>query len=158
MKPTPAPRLDPFRADDADELVPKWRAAFEDAVGIVDPHPIAAQRDYLFREVLPLAETRVARIEDRMAGFVAANREKVLQLYVFIGWQRRGIGAAMLDWAKARSGGSLHLYTFARNARACAFYEKQGFVVAARGFEPAWQLDDVRYAWTRPGTDAAALR
>lgn len=146
-------RLDPFRADDAGELVPQWRAAFEEAVGIVDPHPLAGQRDYLFREVLPHAETRVARIDGAMAGFVAANREKVLQLNVFIGWQRRGLGTAMLDWAKARSGGALHLYTFARNARACAFYEARGFVVAARGFEPDWRLEDVRYEWTRNVAD-----
>ena len=31
-------------------------------------------------------------------------------------------------------------------------------IVAARGFEPSWQLDDVRYEWTRDRTDAAALR
>jgi ribosomal protein S18 acetylase RimI-like enzyme len=70
-----------------------------------------------------------------------------VQLYVRVGCQRQGIGTRMLDWAKSRSTGSLWLYTFAQNLVACAFYERNGFRVAARGFEPNWGLDDVRYVW-----------
>ena len=42
----------------------------------------------------------------------------------------------------------LSLYTFVRNVRACRFYERHGFVVVARGFEPTWQLEDVKYHWS----------
>ena len=143
-------RLLPLADTHLDELVPLWRASFEDGVGIVDPHPLAEQRAYLLREVLPRNVARVAFSDDTMVGWVAASRESVAQLYVRVGWHRRGIGRTLLDWAKANSSGSLWLYTFARNARACAFYESQGFRVAARGFEPMWQLDDVRYAWDAP--------
>ncbi len=38
-------------------------------------------------------------------------------------------------------------YAFARNAIARAFYEKHGFEIVARGFEPTWQLDDIKYEW-----------
>lgn len=65
-----------------------------------------------------------------------------------VGFQREGIGSAMLEWAKGRSAGSLWLYTFARNAGARAFYERHGFVAVARGFEPMWRLEDIRYQWT----------
>lgn len=143
-------RLDAFRDADADELVPMWRAAFEEAVGIVDPHPLAGQRDYFFREVVPVNAVMVARADDTIVGFVAASPASIAQLYVRIGWQRRGLGTRMLDWAKARSDGHLWLYTFARNARARAFYERSGFAIVARGFEPMWKLDDLRYEWTRP--------
>jgi GNAT superfamily N-acetyltransferase len=71
----------------------------------------------------------------------------VAQLYVRVGFHRRGIGTLMLDWAKAQSDGWLWLYTFQRNKGACAFYERSGFTVAARGFEPTWQLEDVKYHW-----------
>jgi RimJ/RimL family protein N-acetyltransferase len=47
----------------------------------------------------------------------------------------------------AASAGSLWLYTFARNERARRFYERNGFVAVAFGYEPFWQLDDVRYEW-----------
>ena len=124
-----------------------WRASFETAVGIVDPHPIEDQKRYFMEEVLPRNTVRIARVAGEMAGFVAASRESVAQLYVRLGFQRRGIGRQMLDWAKDHSGGSLWLYTFARNAGACAFYERNGFVAVAQGFEPTWQLEDVRYEW-----------
>ena len=135
---------DPARLDD---LVPMWRASFERGVGVVDPHPLAEQRDYFLSQVLPRCDVRIALRGDELVGFVAANHESVAQLYVRVGCQRQGIGTRMLDWAKCRSTGSLWLYTFAQNRVACAFYERHGFAVAARGFEPTWRLDDVRYVW-----------
>jgi ribosomal protein S18 acetylase RimI-like enzyme len=78
---------------------------------------------------------------------VAASPDTISQLYVRKGFHRQGIGSRMLGWAKEQSAGSLWLYTFARNAVACAFYEHHGFHVAARGYEPYWKLDDVRYEW-----------
>jgi ribosomal protein S18 acetylase RimI-like enzyme len=143
-------RLDVFHETDADELVPMWRAAFEEAVGIVDPHPLAEQRDYFFREVLPGNAVMVARADDAIVGFVAASPASIAQLQVRVGWQRQGLGTRMLEWAKAKSHGHLWLYTFARNARARAFYEKHGFRAVAHGFEPTWKMDHVRYEWTRP--------
>lgn len=136
--------FDPQRVD---ELVTMWRASFERGVGIVDPHPLAEQRDYLLREVLPRNDVRLALLENELVGFVAASAESIAQLHVRIGFQRRGIGAAMVDWAKRQSAGSLWLYTFARNLGARAFYENQGFVAVAHGFEPTWQLADVKYRW-----------
>ena len=147
--------LAPYDADRVDELVPMWRASFEDGVGIVDPHPIAEQKRYLLEQVLPNHDLRVALAGDELVGFVAANAMSVAQLYVRVGWQRRGIGRALLAWAKRQSSGSLWLYTFARNHRACAFYERHGFVAIARGFEPMWQLDDVKYFWSAQAPSSA---
>jgi GNAT superfamily N-acetyltransferase len=59
----------------------------------------------------------------------------------------QGIGARLLQLAKDHSSGGLWLYTFARNAGARRFYARQGFVEVAYGFEPTWQLDDVRLEW-----------
>lgn len=144
--------LDPARVD---ELVRMWRESFEGGVGIVDPHPIQEQRDYLLREVLPTNALRIAEREGRMVGFVAATRESISQLYVRSGEQRRGIGAQLLGWAKAQSAGRLWLFTFARNHGARAFYEKHGFRIVARSYEPDWKLDDLKYEWVdgRSGPD-----
>lgn len=132
-----------------DALVAMWRESFEAGVGVTDPHPIEAQRDYFLSEVLPKNELRVAMLGDALVGFVAATRDEVAQLYVRVGFQRRGIGVALLDWAKERSGGTLGLYTFAQNGGARAFYESQGFRAVEFGYEPMWGLDDVRYEWRR---------
>ena len=138
--------------DDArlDELVAMWRESFEAGVGVIDPHPIAEQRAYLLTEVLPRNDVRLAMLDGRLVGFVAASPASVAQLYVRVGFHRQGIGTTLLAWAMAQSAGSLWLYTFARNRVARAFYERHGFVDVAHGFEPHWQLDDVRYEWTAP--------
>ena len=142
--------IEDFRSEQADELVRMWRASFEYGVGVTDPHPLAEQRDYFFSEVQPRHAVRVAMFEDCMVGFVAANQESLAQLYVRVGFHGQGIGTRLLDWAKGQSGGSLWLYTFARNRRACGFYQRHGFVAVAHGFEPMWELADVRFEWRAP--------
>ena len=130
-----------------EELVRMWRASFEAGVGIVDPHPLSQQREYFLSEVLPRNDVRFAITANRLVGFVAATTESIAQLHVRVGYQRRGIGTQLLGWAKAQSTGSLWLYTFAQNLGARAFYERNGFVAIAHGFEPTWQLEDVKYQW-----------
>jgi GNAT superfamily N-acetyltransferase len=148
--------LVPFRVELADELVAMWRASFERGVGVIDPHPPSEQRACLLGEVLSHNSVRVALAGGRVIGFVAASDDRIAQLYVHLDYQGRGIGTLLLDWAKAQSAGKLSLFTFARNARACAFYECNGFVAVARGFEPVWQLEDVSYEWSAPSADAGA--
>ena len=142
-------RLAAFDAVRTDELVGLWRSAFEFGVGVTDPHPLTEQRAFFVEQLLPSHEVRVALEGDRLVGFVAARPDTVAQLHVAIDRHGTGIGTALLDWAKARSGGSLFLYAFRRNLRACRFYERRGFRAAAFGFEPNWKLDDVRYQWVR---------
>ena len=142
-------RFEPYAAGALDALVVLWREAFEAGVGVKDPHPIAQQRDYFVGEVLPANQVTLALQEDRLAGFIASNAGSVSQLHVRVDLHGQGIGSSLLQLAKARSAGSLWLYTFARNTRACRFYEGHGFVAVQRGFEPTWQLEDVKYAWAR---------
>lgn len=140
-------KIVPFDVAKLDELVAMWRESFEHGVGVRDPHPLAEQRAFFLTSVLPARDVQVAMRGDQLVGFAAFDRASVNQLYVRVGEHRQGIGTALLDAAKARSGGSLWLYTFARNVVAQRFYEKNGFAVVARGFEPSWQLDDIKYEW-----------
>ena len=130
------------------ELVTLWRASFERGVGVTDPHPIEEQRQYFLSEVLPQHAVRLALKGGTLAGFAAATPACLSQLYVRVEQQRQGVGATLLGWAKSQSSGSLWLHTFARNLGARCFYEKHGFVAVAQGFEPVWQLADIRYEWT----------
>lgn len=148
-------RFAPFELAMADVLVPMWRESFEYGVGIVDPHPIEEQRTHLIERVLPEHDVTVALKGECVVGFVASNAVSVSQLYVRVGCHGRGIGHELLRRAMAASAGSLWLYTFARNTRARRFYERNGFLAVAFGFEPTWQLDDVRYQWQRTPNDGA---
>ena len=141
--------LEPFDSKWLVELVPMWRECFEYGVGIIDPHPLEAQRRYFLDDVLPHNDVRLALVGGQLVGFIAASPVSIAQLHVHVDFHRRGIGTQMLDWAKEQSTGSLWLYTFARNRGARAFYEHHGFVYVEHGFEPTWQLDDVKYRWLR---------
>ena len=142
-------RVEDFQSADLEPMVRMWRESFEYGVGIVDPHPIADQIAYFEREVRAKHRVRVAKDGGVVVGVLASSAESVAQLYVRVGHHRRGIGSRLLSLAKAGSEGTLWLFTFAQNKRACAFYESQGFTVAERGFEPMWQLEDVKYMWAR---------
>ena len=155
MNATRRATLTKFDAQRVDELIPMWRASFEAGVGIIDPHPLAEQRQYFFTEVLPRNEVRLAVLANDVVGFIAASPESIAQLYVRVGFQRCGIGAQLLAWAKEHSGGSLCLYTFARNLGARAFYERNGFVAIAHGFEAMWRLEDIKYEWVRGAQNTA---
>lgn len=135
---------------ETEALVRLWRRSFEHGVGIVDPHPIEEQIAYFVNTVQPACQVHVARRGSAMVGFTACRRETVAQLHVDVDHHRQGIGTLLLDRAKQDSDGSLWLYTFARNRVARRFYEHHGFVAVAFGYEPTWQLDDVRYEWVRP--------
>jgi len=144
-------RVTTLTAPEAQALVRMWRDSFEHGVGIRDPHPLHEQIDFLLTKVLPAHVVRVVEEDGGPVGFIASTAESVSQLYVRVDRIGRGIGSALLALAQAESAGHLWLYTFARNLRARAFYERHGFVDVGHGFEPNWQLEDVRFEWRRDG-------
>jgi ribosomal protein S18 acetylase RimI-like enzyme len=141
--------IEPYVAADLDALIAMWRESFEFGIGVVDPHSLDEQASYFNDKLLPHYTILVAKRQQQLLGFIAFDAESVVQLFVRVGHFGQGLGSALLARAQAQSCGSLWLYTFARNTRARAFYERRGFALIAHGFEPTWQLDDVKYRWVR---------
>ena len=131
-----------------------WRASLEHGVGVTDPHPIEEQIQYFKTKVQPAHRVLVARQDHALVGFLASNADSVAQLYVRVENFGQGIGSRLIDLAKEGSAGSLWLFTFARNLRARRFYERHGFKAVAQGFEPMWQLEDIKYEWRRANSAA----
>jgi GNAT superfamily N-acetyltransferase len=125
------------------------RASFEHGVGVKDPHPLEERIDFLISKVVPFNTVRVARKAGDVVAFMASNSESVSQLFVRVESIGQGIGTRLLRLARAESSGGLRLFTFARNLRARGFCEHHGFAAIAHGFEPMWQLEDVKYQWVR---------
>lgn len=150
----PGLRIAAYAPQHRDALLRMWRASFEHGVGVTDPHPLAEQAVFFEQKVLPEHTVQLAWRDEVLVGFVASNAASVSQLYVRVDCIGQGIGLRLLQLAKDASAGSLWLYTFARNARARRFYARHGFVDVAHGFEPFWQLEDVRFEWTRPAPAA----
>jgi GNAT superfamily N-acetyltransferase len=91
----------------------------------------------------------------QVAGFLARDRSAVQSLYVQRGAQGLGIGALLLNDAKAASG-RLELWTFQANVGAQRFYLRHGFAEVERtdGSGNEEGLPDIRYVWVAP-TDKA---
>ena|SRR5436305_7117425 len=132
------------------ELIKMWRESFEQAVGVIDPHPPPEQLRYLEEKVVPGNRVLIVLEEARSAviGFMATTPETISQLYVHVSHQNRGIGAMLVNIAKRNSHGRLRLFTFEANKNAQRFYERHGFKVVARGFEKEWELEDIEYEWS----------
>ncbi len=138
-----------YRPEFRERLVHLWRASFEHGVGAPVPHPIDDHLRFLDEHMLAETDVKLALRDGDLLGFGAFTPESVVQLYVHVDHLGQGIGTRLLDIAKANSGGRLWLCTFVTNTRARRFYERHGFEVLERGFEPLMQLGDLRYEWKR---------
>ena len=138
-----------YRPEYRDALVDLWRASFALGVGKPVPNPVDDHRRFFDEHMLVEAAVHLALRGAELVAFGAFTPESVVQLYVHVDHLAQGIGTRLLDVAKANSSGKLWLYTFVTNANAQRFYERHGFAVVERGFEPVMQLGDLRYEWTR---------
>jgi putative acetyltransferase len=84
----------------------------------------------------------------RLAGFIAFKPGWVEQLYVLPADQGKGIGARLLELAKAGNA-ELLLWTFQRNEAARRFYQKHGFeaIEETDGSGNQEREPDVLYRW-----------
>ena len=150
-----AVRIDDYEPNDARELVALWRASFEHGVGITDHHSLEDQLKFFLEQVVPNNRVRVAKTQGITVGFIASRPDSVSHLYVRVKNIGQGIGALLLNLAKAESSGSLWLYTFAQNQCARQFYEKHGFKELERESENMWKLEAIKYLWIRDRRSAA---
>jgi len=85
---------------------------------------------------------------ERVVGFLALEQETLENLYVDPDRQRRGVGKALLDHAKALRPNGFTLFTFQANTGARRFYEREGLEAIEFGVAPPPENEpDVRYAW-----------
>jgi 8-oxo-dGTP pyrophosphatase MutT (NUDIX family)/GNAT superfamily N-acetyltransferase len=120
-------------------------------------HPANEVKAWFADEVIGHAEVTVAELDGTVVALMVLEHGAhgtgwIEQLYVDPAWIGRGVGARLLERAMHRFPAGLQLWTFEANARARAFYESFGFVVAettdGRGNEE--RAPDVRYVWS-PG-------
>jgi GNAT superfamily N-acetyltransferase len=142
--------IEAARPQDADAIAAVFTAARRVAMPwLPELHSEADVRQYFATRVLPGCEVLVARRDGELAGFLALAGEEVEHLYVRPSAQRRGLGSALLEAAKARRPGGLELWAFQRNAPARAFYARHGFAELYRtdGSDNEEREPDVRLAW-----------
>jgi GNAT superfamily N-acetyltransferase len=140
-----------YRAEDFDAVTILWRISREKSLPefqLEKGHFFYEDLDYFRNVVLKSNEVWVAELEHRPIAFMAMRGDFIDQLYIDPDYQRRGIGKALLNFAKGQSPHHLWLYTLQVNANACAFYEKNGFIAEKFGVSPPPESEpDVEYHW-----------
>lgn len=144
----------PYRDGDFDPVTILWRISSEKNLPELQRekgHFFYEDRDYFRSHVLPSNDVWVVEINQRPVGFMAMHHDFIDHLYIDPDYQRRGIGKALLDFARQRSPEHVWLYTLQANVNARAFYEKNGFVAEKLGVSPPPENEpDVEYHWRKP--------
>ena len=93
----------------------------------------------------------VEETQSVVRGYLAIKGSYIDRLYVDPKSQKRGVGEALLRYAKCLMPEGLELRTHQQNTRARGFYEKHDFFVTRLGISPPPEsVPDVEYQW-RPG-------
>jgi ribosomal protein S18 acetylase RimI-like enzyme len=93
-------------------------------------------------------EVTLAETAGEVCGYIACDAAQVASLAVTEGRRGEGIGARLMDHAKAVRPAGLRLWTFAANAGALRFYARQGFVELRRtAGENEEGLPDILLGW-----------
>lgn len=143
-----------YRAEDFEAVTVLWRIAREKSLPDFQRQKgyfFYEDQDYFRSHVLRENEVWVVEVDRRPVAFMAMKNDFIDQLYIHPDHQRHGIGQALLDFARQRSGEHIWLYTLQVNVNARAFYEKNGFIAEKFGISPPPELEpDVEYHWRKP--------
>ncbi|MBW4444634.1 MAG: GNAT family N-acetyltransferase [Plectolyngbya sp. WJT66-NPBG17] len=140
-----------YRSSDLATLVALWYHTWHQTFPYLQhPYPFSAWEEQ-FREHLAIhGIVWLAEVEGNIAGFIIVipNRQRVDQLFVDAQHQSQGIGALLLDRAKAICPQGLTLCTLQENIRARSFYERHGFKAGKQSVNPFNQQPNIEYRWT----------
>jgi ribosomal protein S18 acetylase RimI-like enzyme len=101
-----------------------------------------------FTEVIQGEQVHVAKLAERIVGYIAFGKGEISKLYIDPEFQGQGLGEKLVDIAKSQNE-HLVLWTFQENKKARGFYERLGFVATKEtdGSENEEKQPDVMYEW-----------
>ncbi|MBO0684200.1 MAG: GNAT family N-acetyltransferase [Candidatus Dormibacteraeota bacterium] len=144
------------RLDEASELAELYMASRRESLPYLpEVHDAAETLSWMARQILS-AEVWVAERRGRVAALMVLLGSQLDQLYVAPEHQGSGLGGRLVDLAKQRRPTGLTLWTFQRNSRARAFYERRGF--RPQEFTAGDNEEgepDVRYEWRPAAVDGS---
>lgn len=139
-----------MRPAELEAVILLWHEACEQTYTFLPDRPRADRRRHFEEAVVPACDLWVALEGEAIAGFLALKDAYIDRLYVHPEEQRRGVGTALLEHARALHPDGLQLHTHQQNTGACAFYEKHGFRAVRYGTSPPPEnAPDVEYHWNR---------
>jgi GNAT superfamily N-acetyltransferase len=150
--------LKPLTLAEMDQVAVIHRTAFDDRLPwLADLHRPNEDRAFFRDHIFNTCQVWGAFEASEMVGFIAFRDGWIDQCYVLPEWQRRGVGSALVQVAKAAST-RLSLWTFQRNFFARRFYEALGFAAVEQtdGRRNEEREPDVLYRWDRATPPSSA--
>lgn len=141
-----------YQPADCEAVLAVWTRASAVAHAFLSPEFLAQERIDIRAVYLPNAETWVWEEGGAVAGFVSLVGSEVGGLFVDPVCQRRGIGRALIEQARALRG-ALDVEVFELNGQGRAFYAAMGFVLVARSIH-----DETGFALMRLRLEAERKR
>jgi putative acetyltransferase len=143
-----------YRKEDFDVVTEFWSRAMKAAMPDLDKrmrYTLEDEREYFQNVICVEDQLWVYELENIPVGFLGISGEFIDRLYIDPGYHRRGIGQALLEYARTLAPDHLWLYTHVANRMARAFYEKNGFTAEKFGISPPPESEpDVEYHWRNP--------
>lgn len=155
--------VEEYCQQDEVETVKMWRQSFQRTMGLEEHNRDDELKYHLeyFRSLDPSwSKVAVEMSSAKIVGLLTMSDEELINLFVHVDFQRRGIGKLLLLEAKRQSPEGFYLYTFVKNRQAQRFYLTQGFTQVGRSYASAegnpWatskeQLADIKYQWSANG-------
>ena len=116
----------PYATRDLDELLDAWEQASRLAHPFLDDVFFRRERKAIVDVYLPMTETWVYLVEERVVGFIALLDQEVGALFVDPAFHGQGIGRALMDHACTLRV-HLEVEVFKANAIGRRFYDRYGF-------------------------------
>ncbi len=142
-----------YHEADMDAVIDIWYEGWYS----IDPklvHP-QSKTEWRYRwdsQIIPKHEIAVSESDDEILGFITLNLEtcELSQIFTRLPEQGRGIGSALINWAKNRCHAGIYLFTLEINHRSREFYKKHGFTETGLSTNPISGLPRIRYEWRNP--------
>jgi putative acetyltransferase len=118
-------------SEDLPAVADVWWRSLDESLDWLRPeqkHSMVESKTFLCTQDAPRCQIWVAERAGEIVGMLAMDRDEVDRLYVAPEAQGRGVGSALLDYAKLLSPEGLRLVTLQNNAQARSFYEHRDFV------------------------------
>ena len=142
--------LRPYRAADEDATIELWRRTWQQAYPDIDFNArVAWWRERWRNELVPQATIKVAEMDGVLEGFVTVDPKTgyLDQIVVAPEFWGSNVAVMLLDAGKRISPALLELLVNKDNARAIAFYEKNGFSDAGEDVNPVSGRPVNRMRW-----------
>jgi putative acetyltransferase len=147
---SPALKLRAYAAADEDAAIELWRRTWQNHYPQIDfGSRVSWWRERWRTELVPQAKIAVAEMDGVIEGFVTIDPKSgyLDQIVVAPEFWGSNVAPMLLDEAKRISPEKIELLVNKDNARAIAFYEKNGFTYAGEDVNPVSGLPVNRMRW-----------